>query len=86
MDPKNRFKRIREQRKARGFCERCGHEKARPGGRICILCETEIRTKKIVAPSRRIRCEKIGRLERNLAIVREADRTISAKLAALRAG
>lgn len=86
MNDKKRFSKRRRLLAVRGLCQRCGTEKAMPGKTYGILCATEIRTKKIVAPKRIYVCEKIARLERNLAFCHEAENAISSELAKLRAG
>ncbi len=84
MPDPSRFHRIREQRRARGLCVRCGDEKAMPGRSIGILCAREIRAKKIVAPRRIYVCEKVGVLEGKRALYVEAIRAIEGKMTALR--
>ncbi len=86
MSDKNRFKKRRALLRSRGLCERCGAEPALAGCHIGKLCAAEMRVKKIVSPSRIIRCEKIARLERNLAIFEEAAKTCRDKIGQLKAG
>ena len=86
MPDKNRFRRRRQLLRERGLCERCGVEAAQPGLHIGKECAAEMRIKKIVRPTVFYRCEKIGRLERNLAIFEEAARACRRKLDDLRAG
>lgn len=86
MSDKTRFKRRRELLRKRGLCVRCGQEKARPGRSIGEKCEQEIKVKRLVAPARRVVCEKIARLERNLVFAQEAERAILGKLAELKTG
>lgn len=86
MSDKNRFKRRRELFRARGLCERCGRERARPGHVTCKKCVAEIGVKKMVRPALRLKCERIGRVERNLALFREAVRAAELELDRLRAG
>jgi|GEM_PF-4519124 len=83
MADKTRFRCRRAQLKQRGLCVRCGREKARAGHTICILCASEKRTKKLVAPARVYVCEKRARLERNRAFCVEALRAIESELSKL---
>lgn len=81
---KNRFKCRRAALRARGLCTRCGAEKALPNRSVGILCETEMRLKRTVAPSRKKRAEKIGRLERNLEFCKAATAAIVDELMRVR--
>jgi hypothetical protein len=86
MSDTKRFRRRRQLLQARGLCTRCGQEKAIPGMSYGEMCATEMRTKKILRPAAVFRCEKIARLERNLAFCREAEKTIVEQLSRLRVG
>jgi len=84
MSDKTRFKKRRQLLAARGLCRRCGHGKAEPGHTTCKKCVTEILTKRLLRPAQRLRCEKIGRLERKLALFREAEKETEGELQRLR--
>lgn len=86
MSDKKRFQKRRARLSALGLCVRCGDEKAMPGATIGVLCAAEIRTKKIVAPARRLVCEKIARVERKLLFVREAESALLREKEKLLAG
>jgi len=80
MSDKNRFKKRRAFLRSRGLCVRCGTEKAAPGHVKCKKCASEIGAKKLVAPSRRLECKRIGRLEEKKALFAEAIRVIDSEL------
>jgi hypothetical protein len=81
-DPK-RFRRRRQLLRARGICIQCADRKAVPGRSKCEECANIIGIKKLVAPARRIVCEKRARLERNLIIIRAAEQAVLEKLSVL---
>lgn len=84
MSDKNRFKKRRAVLRARGLCTRCGVNPAAAGHSKCKKCALEIGIKKMVAPARRLVCEKIGRLERNRALIVEALGAVDLALAELK--
>ena len=84
-DTASRFRRRRALLRQRGLCVRCGRHPAAPGHVKCKKCALEIVAKKIVAPGLRLWCEKIGRLERDRAILAEAQKLLESELERMRA-